>query len=102
MSLQYEVETDPALEENERLRMEVGWPEVGQGLMKVVLGYVVFAIGMTFGIGLIVLSIMGTGEGARKAARQPGMSQLWMFYIVMGVTTIIGLFSYGLIIAGKF
>src|SRR4051794_12498235 len=101
MSLQYEVETDPTMEENERLRMELGWPEVAQGLLQIVVGYLVFGVGMAVGIGLIVLSFYGPGDAARRASR-PGLGQLWMFYIGLGLTSVMGLLSYGIIIAGKF
>jgi hypothetical protein len=92
---------DPEVEQNERLRMELGWGEVAKGLTQVLVGYGVLFLGMVIGIGLVVISMFGLRDALMKGGR-PHNGDLWQFYIGLGIISVIGLISFGIVVGGQF
>ncbi len=101
--MQDTIETDnQAAQLNERLRMEPGWNEVASGLGLILVGYLVFFIGTAVGVGLIIwsmFSVLGGGGGGRMVAT-PGIGTVWIFYIGLGVLSIVGTFGYLIVLGG--
>jgi hypothetical protein len=100
--MQYAVDAnEQAAELNERLRMEPGWDEVASGLARILIGYLVFFVGTAVGVGLVIWSIYGwlVGPGARPAAT-PAIGTVWIFYIGLGILSVIGTFGYLIVLAG--
>src|SRR5262249_44622668 len=95
------VEHELSAELNERLRMEVGWQDVGKGLSQVLFGYVTIFVGVAVGVGLVLISPYGMG-GQIRTGRTPSLASLWQFYIGMGILSVIGLIGYIIIIGGQF
>ncbi len=102
-TLKYEIVHDPEAEFNERLRMELGWGDVAKGLMQVLMGYGVLIAGTVLGVGLIALAIYSNvvEELARKNAK-PSNGSLWQLYLGLGILSITGIISYGIIVGGQF
>jgi hypothetical protein len=100
--MQYAVMNDPDVELNEHLRMELGWTGVSSGLTKVLFGYALFFVGAVTGIALLILALGGTAGEMAKRGGKPSLTSLWELYIGLGILSIIGLLSYGLIIGGQF
>jgi hypothetical protein len=105
--MQYETIEDPVTEFNEQLRMELGWGEVASGLTKVLLGYTTMFLGVTIGLGLVIFALYGLGvDFGRRAfgavGHKPALGHLWALYSGLGILSIIGLVSYGIIIGGLF
>jgi hypothetical protein len=98
--MNYETEQDPELEFNEQLRMELGWGEVASGLTQVLVGYGAMFIGTTVGVGLVVFALFGLGD--RGIHAKPALGSLWALYSGLGILSVIGLISYGIIIGGQF
>jgi len=100
--LAYETEQEYTHELNERLRMETGWKDVSSGLAMVLWGYLVFFLGTLVGVGMVVYSAYGWlfGPGAR-AGRLPPLSTIWMFYIGLGILSVIGTFGYLIVMTGQ-
>ncbi len=98
---QYEVETDISPELNERLRMETGWNDVASGLAKVLIGYLIFIIGVAVGVGLIVGSAVASlmARGA-QAGGLPPMGAIWMLWIGLGILSVVGVWGYLTIMGG--
>jgi hypothetical protein len=105
--MNYEIVQDPELAFNERLRMEFGWDEVASGLGRVMFGYVVLVLGVTLGLGMVMLSLYGLVDGghataAKQAVGKPSNVSLWLLYLGLGILSIIGLISYGIVVGGQF
>jgi hypothetical protein len=89
-------------EMNERLRMEVGWTEVGKGLGQVLVGYLIGVVGTVVGVALIALSLYGIPEAGTLKVRTQTNSSLWQFYIGLAILSLIGLFSFLYVAGGQF
>jgi hypothetical protein len=100
--MSYAVEEPLNRELNERLRMEVGWEDVGKGLTKVLVGYFVVFVGTAVGIGLVILALhnLGTNPNLQRN-RTPPLGSLWQFYIGLGILSVIGLLSFVIILGGQ-
>ncbi|MCI0456102.1 MAG: hypothetical protein L0Z62_03870, partial [Gemmataceae bacterium] len=100
--MQYAIDTDSqAAELNERLRMEPGWNEVASGLGSILIGYLVFFVGTAAGVGLILWSIFNTlSAGGGRVAGMPSIGTVWIFYIGLGILSIVGTFGYLIVLAG--
>jgi hypothetical protein len=101
----YEAVQDAELEFNDHLRMELGWGDVAKGLNQVLFGYGVFILGVTLGAGLLVIglfSMLDPGAALHKPAAKPSNASLWMIYLGLGILSVIGLISYGIIVGGQF
>jgi hypothetical protein len=82
----------------EHLRNEFGWHEVAEGLGKILLSYAVLIIGTLLGVGLAV--------GALVLALDPNhqrgdLTHVWVFYIGLGILSLVGLIAYCILLAGK-
>jgi hypothetical protein len=101
--MHYDTIQDPEVEFNERLRMEVGWTEVAKGLTQVLFGYATFFIGVGAGVAMVFIGLFGLMDGGHvhKGAK-PSNANLWMLYLGLGILSVIGLISYGIIVGGKF
>jgi hypothetical protein len=86
---------------NQRLRMEVGWQDVGKGLTQVVMGYLVGFVGTAIGVGLVLLALYGMGDNVSRT-QKPSLVSLWQFYIGLGILSVIGLIAYVFILGGQF
>jgi hypothetical protein len=100
MSYAVQDQAQISTELNERLRMEVGWHDVGKGLTQVLFGYLTGFLGTAIGIGLVMLSLYGSGDNMSRA--RPSLGSLWQFYIGMGILSVVGLISYVFILGGQF
>jgi hypothetical protein len=102
--MNYEAVHDPELDFNERLRMEVGWDDVGSGLSRVLFGYCVLLLGTGLGIGMVLLSLYGLADGPapKPGLGRPSNFSLWLLYLGMGILSVIGLISYCIIVGGQF
>lgn len=98
--MSYAVEEPLNRELNERLRMEVGWEDVGKGLTKVLVGYLVVFVGTAVGIGLVILALHTLGPNVHRN-RTPPLGSLWQFYIGLGILSVIGLISFVIILGGQ-
>ncbi|MCC6418184.1 MAG: hypothetical protein IT429_08015 [Gemmataceae bacterium] len=90
-----------AAELNERLRMEPGWNEAASGLTWILIGYLVFVVGTAVGIGMVIWSARGWlfGTGA-QVGRLPGIGTIWIFYIGLGILSVVGTFGYLITLGG--
>jgi hypothetical protein len=95
----YAVVTDPDQDFNARLRAELCWPEVANGLSRVLIGYVVLFLGLILGIGLLVLAIVGFQQNLKGG--KPNSAFWWELYGGLGVLKIVGLISFGIIVGGQ-
>jgi hypothetical protein len=84
---------------NECLTVELGWPEVAKGLTKVLMGYGIWIIGNIAGLALVLLPLFEVGFKLDSVRLKLG--QLWMFYAGLGILSIVGIFSFAMIRAGK-
>lgn len=100
--MNYALAEAPELDLNDRLRMEKGWGEVGEGLSKVLFGYAVLIAGVTLGVGMILISVNGLAETGVQKAAKPSNFSLWMFYLGGGILSVIGVITYSIIVGGQF
>src|ERR1700751_5738057 len=84
---------------NECLYVQVGWPEVAKGLAKILLGYGLWIVGNVFGLTLVLLPLFEVGF--RMELVRLKLGQLWMFYAGLGILSVVGIFSLGIIMGGK-
>jgi hypothetical protein len=98
----YETVQDPELDFNERLRMEVGWGDVTQGLTGVLVGYCTLFLGTAIGFGMMYLSLSGLADGSPQKGARPSNFSYWMLYLGMGILSVIGFIAYTIIIGGQF
>jgi hypothetical protein len=90
-----EVPTDP----NDPLLSEFGWPEVGKGLTRILMGYVVAFLGTAAGVGVFVLAIYGHEAGLYAKGNKNTMELITTAgLLVIGVSS---LASFSLVLAGK-
>jgi hypothetical protein len=101
MSTYEEAGQEMSFEMNERLRSELGWTEVSKGLSKVLIGYAVMLLGILVGLGLLLMSVYGMGEELKRS-KMPSNTSMWQFYIGLAILGLVGIFGYGMIIAGQF
>jgi hypothetical protein len=92
---------DPEVAFNDQLRMELGWPEVAKGLSQVLMGYAVLILGTIVGIGLVVIAIFGFVAGAQKGLKISN-AHFWELYLGLGILSVIGIISFGIIVGGQF
>jgi hypothetical protein len=83
---------------NDCLRVEMTWPEVAQGLTKIMIGYGVWVGGTLFGLLLVLMPLLEVGFKLETRLR---IGQLWCFYAGLGLLSVIGIISCGIIMAGK-
>jgi hypothetical protein len=97
--MSYVMAQDESVQDNvDNLRAEFGWKEVADGLGRILLSYAVLITGTFVGIGLVV----GSLYLAMSPKRAPNdMTHVWVFYVGLGVLSLIGLFAYGMLLAGK-
>lgn len=100
--MSYAVEEPLAAELNERLRMEVGWQDVGKGLTQVLVGYLVLFLGTALGVGLVLLAMYSMGEHGGRVQQRPSLASLWQFYVGLGILSVIGLITFVIILGGQF
>jgi hypothetical protein len=100
--MNYEVEQDPEVEFNERLRMETGWADVAGGLSRVLFGYALLVFGTALGIGLAVIALHELGLDFFKKGARGNMSYVWLLWIGISILSLTGLFSFGLVVSGQF
>lgn len=105
--LNYEVVQDPEQEYFNQLRLEMGWGEVATGLSKVLLGYATMFLGITVGLGLVLVALYGLPDepNVKKAAAagaKPNLGSLWALYFGLGILSIVGFVSYWMIVGGQF
>jgi hypothetical protein len=90
-----ETPTDP----NDPLLSEYGWPEVGKGITRILIGYFIAVVGTAAGIGVFMLSIYGHEMGLFAKGNKNTMELIATAgVLVIGVTSLL---SYSLILAGK-
>jgi hypothetical protein len=97
----FAVVEDPEVEFNERLRMELGWGDVAAGLGKVLIGYTVLFVGVSIGVGLLVVAFIGFQADVAKGLK-PSNGHWWELYLGLGILKVIGIISMGIIIGGQF
>jgi hypothetical protein len=95
-----EVRSELPSELNGILRMEMGWSDVRRGLSRVALGYWVFILGTLLGIGMVWYILHRAGEEG-GLARVSNPVDLWIFYAGLGLLSSIGIFSYIIMMSGK-
>jgi hypothetical protein len=96
----YAVAHDPEREFNDCLRAELCWPEVANGLSRVLIGYAVLFLGIVLGVTLLVAAIVGFHQAFTKGLR-PGIANWWELYAGLGVLKVFGLISFGIIVGGQ-
>jgi hypothetical protein len=84
---------------NECLSVELGWPEVAKGLTKILVGYGIWIVGNLFGMALVLMPLFEVGF--RMEAVSLKIGQLWMFYAGIGILSVVGILSFGVIMGGK-
>jgi hypothetical protein len=84
---------------NECLTVELGWTEVAKGLTKILIGYGIWVAGTVFGMILVLAPLIQAGFKLEHT--RLGTGELWMFYGGLGVLSVIGIFSVGIIMGGK-
>jgi len=90
-----EAPTDP----NDPLLTEYGWPEVGKGITRILIGYFVAVVGTAAGIGVFLLAIYGHEMGLFAKGNKNTMELISTAGVLLiGVTSLL---SYSLILAGK-
>jgi hypothetical protein len=87
-----EVVAEPQYLDMANLRLENGWYEVSVGFTRILIGYAILIIGFLFA-GFLV------GASAFSLAKSPvgkplNLGHVWLFYIGMGMFSIIGTISY--------
>jgi hypothetical protein len=87
---------DPNFVDVEKLRMEVGWYEVGRGLGRILLGYSMLLGSAAAGIGLMVLAF--TKMNANSTKVNLGLEAL--VFIGAGIMMLVSPIAYGYIVAG--
>jgi len=80
-------------------RFEYGWLDVQSGFAKILQGYAVLIGGLGFCVFLIVASVMQISH-VKPQANIP-VGSLWLFYLGIGLSTVIFPVGYGLIAVGK-
>jgi hypothetical protein len=101
MAMPYPLERRQEITLDDQLRLEAGWGDVARGLRQVVVGYLVLVLGITLGAFLVVMSVVEMGGFTRAPARL-SIGAMWQFYIGMGIISLTGLISWGMVMAGKF
>jgi hypothetical protein len=102
MELQYQTEPSHEIELNQLLRMELGWNDVRGGLGRVLFGYFVFLVGTLVGTGMVIWSAWGWLIGENNSPSQlPDIGQMWIFYVGLGILSVVGTFGYLFILAGQ-
>ena len=84
---------------NDCLTVERGWAEVASGLTKILIGYAIWIVGNFFGLALVLMPLIEVGFRLQSARLRIG--QLWMFYAGLGLLSIVGMLSFGIIMGGK-
>jgi hypothetical protein len=84
---------------NDCLTVELGWAEVAKGLTKILVGYGIWIMGSFFGLMLVLMPLIESGFKIESTRLRLG--QLWMFYAGLGLLSIIGMLSFGIIMGGK-
>jgi hypothetical protein len=100
--MNFEVEQDPRVEFNERLRMELGWGDVASGLSRVLFGYALLLCGTALGIGLAVIALQELGLDFFKKGARGNMGYVWMLWIGISIVSLSSMFSFGLVVSGQF
>jgi hypothetical protein len=64
-------------------------------------------LGIGLGLGMVMLSLSGLADGAtpgvaKAANARPSNFSLWLFYLGLGILSVIGLISYTIIVGGQF
>src|SRR5439155_1699399 len=85
----FDIGTDLDADLNELLAQERGWAEVGAGLTRILLGWGVLVVGISGGIGLLVLSAF---------LAKPGM--YWAFFVGLAALGTCGTFSWWTVLSG--
>jgi hypothetical protein len=81
------------------VRFEYGWLDIQSGFAKILQGYAVLIVGLGFCAFLVVASvvkIINVGAGGKLP-----LGSLWLFYLGIGLPTVIIPIGYGLIAVGK-
>jgi hypothetical protein len=88
---------------DQELRAEFGWHEVRNGLARILLGHLIMVVGTVVGLGLVIMAIvkLGTVPHGRTPGK-PDLNMIWAFYGGLGLFGVVGLYGYGVIMAGKF
>jgi hypothetical protein len=84
---------------NDCLCVELGWKDVASGLTKILVGYTIWIFGNLFGLGLVLMPLIEVGFKLDSVRMRIG--QLWMFYAGLGILSVVGMISCGVIMGGK-
>lgn len=84
---------------NNLLLHEPGWPEVGKGLGKLLMGYALWIGGAVVGIALMVIPLLEVGAKADLTRLE--VHHFWMFFGGAGIISLTGLFSYFMIFGAQ-
>ncbi len=84
---------------NECLCVELGWKEVAKGLTKILIGYAIWVVGYVLGVGLVLLPLIQANF--KLESTRMGIPQLWMFYAGLGILSVTGMLSCGIVMGGK-
>jgi hypothetical protein len=101
MAVTYQLERRTQISLDDQLRLECGWTDVARGLRQIVLGYVVLVAGILIGSLLVVMSAIEMGKTGRALGKM-SVGGMWQFYAGMGLVSLSSLFSWGMVLAGKF
>lgn len=92
------------LSTNDHLRREFGWLDVRSGLGRILFGYLILIGGTIVAGGLVaaaVIHVIKTGMAhPGQAPKKLDLSFLWLFYLGLGLMSLVSLFGYGSIIIG--
>jgi hypothetical protein len=90
-------------EMNERLRMEVGWTDVGRGLGQILVGYLIGFTGFVVGFGLVAWAVYGLpDDNGTFKPRTPSVSHLWQLYFGLAILVLVTLYAYAYVAGGLF
>jgi hypothetical protein len=92
-------EYDESVQDNmDNLREEFGWHGVAEGLGKVLLSYAILFGGTLLGIGLAIGALYLALAKDRNAN---DLTHVWVFYIGLGMLSVVGIISYFMLLGGK-